>query len=446
MSLFKRPGSPNYYCEIQVALRRLVRSTGTSNRREAEAFQRRFKEEARAEARRVSSNKSGARQLVLDYTVDQMFGRYWVEHGSKLRWRAEVAGYAKRIVGILGHLKVADMNAVDIAHMTETMRDNGTGHVAINRALAVLRGAHTMAGKRWGCSVQPIDWRLLKSREPRERIRWITRQEAARLLACLPPHSSLIVEWSLYTGLRKSETLSLAWDKINSATGFADVQVKGGHWRRIQLSEPAKSILARTPHIGRLVFDGTNLRKNFEAGLLAAGITDFRFHDLRHTNATWLRREGASLEVIQRALGHSSIQVTQRYAHVDDQEVLAASNTIAPITQSNVVRFTRVRKQQFVYFVTDGAHVKIGRSSDPARRLGTLKTDSPRPLWLIGTIRADELSEIEAHARFSAHRQRGEWFVVTGDVLKEIEALCRTLNPTHVGGLRKRLTPSGSDK
>lgn len=375
-----------------------------------------------------------------------MFGRYWMEHGSKLRWSAEVAGYAKRIVRIIGHIKVADMNAIDVAHMTETLRDSGTGRVAINRAISVLRAAYTMAGRRWGCAVQPIDWRLLRSREPRERIRWITREEAARLLACLAPHTRLIVEWSLYTGLRKSETTSLIWDKINLAEGFADVQVKGGHWRRIQLSEPTKAVLARTPKAGRIVFDATNLRKNFTAGLHTAGITDFRFHDLRHTNATWLRREGASLEVIQRALGHSSVQVTQRYAHVDDQEVLAASNTITPLTTSNVVRFARARKPSFVYFVTDGKHIKIGRSTDPRRRLHALQTDHPGKLWLIGTIRADQFSELEAHARFSDQHHRGEWFLATTMMLKAIEELCRTSTPPHVGGSPARLTPGGSAK
>jgi hypothetical protein len=64
-----------------------------------------------------------AREAMLGYTIDQMLGRYWTEHGSKLRWCAEVAGYARRINYIVGHQMLSTFGDVDVAHLVETMRE-----------------------------------------------------------------------------------------------------------------------------------------------------------------------------------------------------------------------------------------------------------------------------------------------------------------------------------
>jgi integrase len=439
MSVFKRPNSPNWYTEVQVAGRRVVRSTGTSTYRAAKAYERRLREELKAEAARLGTSAK-IRQAALGYTVDQAFGRYWLDHAKNLRWAHEVAGYAKRIVAVIGDIKIADLSDVDCAHLTETLRDRGAGKVAINRALAVLRACHTMAGRRWGCQTQRIDWRMLKSPEPKERVRWITRDQASLLLSLLPPHAALIVEFALYTGLRKQEIVGLQWSNVHLADGFFDVQVKGGSVRQVLISDTARAVLERCEKGGTFVFDSTNLRKHFETALEAANIENFRFHDLRHTNATWLRQDGASLEIIRRSLGHSSITVTQRYAHVHDKEVLAAANTIKTVERANVVRFAKPAKPSFVYFITDGADFKIGRSTDPERRLTAFQVGHPKRLWLIGTVSTATLTEAEAHAMFADHARRGEWFVLSATTLKVIESLCRSTKSQDVVGSRAGLT------
>lgn len=436
MSLYKRKGSPNYYAEITVRGNRVCRSTGTANRRAAEAFERQLREETRREIDRVGSIKKAASAVALDYTIDQMFGRYWIDHASKLRWAHEIANYAQRMVNISGDVRLAKFDQQEAFRLFEILKEHGIGDVALNRAVAVLRGAHTMAGKRWGCDTRPIDWRSLKNKEAKERIRWITQDEAIRLLSCLPPHIALIVEFALYTGLRRSEVLSLAWENLESHINCIGVEVKGGEWRKVELSQAARNIIDRAPRNGRYIFDATNLRKHLAAGLAAANIRNFRFHDLRHTHATWLRQNGTALEIVQRALGHSSIQVTQRYAHVDDREVRAAINSIDSLTPTNVVGIQPRAKSKFVYFITDGDAIKIGRSSDPQRRLGVLQTGHPKPLWLIGTISCDVMTEDEAHRRFSSCALRGEWFGASEETVSEIEALCRSSKIRHVGNFR----------
>lgn len=431
MSLFQRPNSPYWYTEVQVRGRRVVRSTGTASRRAAEAYERRLKEELKREALRVGPNeKQQARHAAVDYTVDQMMGRYWLDHGCKLRWADAVAMYAKRIVETLGTIRVSDLDDVAVDRLVRTLEERGQGKVGTNRMISVLRAAHRMAMKRWGCQVRHIDWLVFRNKEPKARVRWITREEATTLIGVLPPHIALIVEFALYTGLRKAEIRSLKWENVNLSKAEVSVQVKGGHWRTVPLSDAALSVIARAPREWAEVFDAKNLRKEFEAGVVRAGISNFHFHDLRHTFATWNRRNGTALEIVQRALGHSSIQVTQKYAHVDDSEVRAASNTISAITPENVVRLDS-RRRQFVYFISDGEAIKIGKSTDPERRLKAMQVGHPKPLWLLGTITEARMTEAQAHAKFADHLVRGEWFKSTNAIVRDILAICRGSTKTH---------------
>jgi len=340
--------------------------------------------------------------------------------------------YAKRIVEVVGTIRVADLDEVAVDGLVRTLEARGQGRVGTNRMLSVLRAAHRMAMKRWGCQTRHIDWLVFRHKEPKARVRWITREEATILIGLLPPHIALIVEFALYTGLRKAEILSLKWENVNFAKGEIVVIVKGGHWRTVPLSDAAIAVLQRAPREWPEVFDGKNLRKHFEAAVRSAGLVDFNFHDLRHTFATWNRRNGAALEIVQRALGHSSIQVTQKYAHVDDSEVRAASNTISAIMPENVVRIDS-RRRQFIYFISDGDAIKIGKSTDPERRMRSMQTGHPKRLWLIGTISESRMTEAQAHARFADHLVRGEWFKSRPAIVKDIMALCRGKQSQHVG-------------
>ncbi|MEL6421636.1 MAG: tyrosine-type recombinase/integrase, partial [Pseudomonadota bacterium] len=111
-------------------------------------------------------------------------------------------------------------------------------------------------------------------------------------------------------------------------------------------STDALNVLSRADAMGRYVFNRRNCRKHFEAGLCSAGIEEFRWHDLRHTHATWLRQAGAPVEVVQRSLGHAAIGTTMRYAHVADTELqnsLQQLPTLSPTT-GGILKFP-VKKQ-----------------------------------------------------------------------------------------------------
>jgi site-specific recombinase XerD len=314
MSLFKRRGSPFWQVELVVKGVRVVRSTGTSARREAEQFERALRDQLRrevAEPRRTPA-----------FTVDQACGRYWLEHGRRLRDSRNVKRWLVYITQFLPRdLPLSELSTKHVVDMVTDMRSRAVGEISINRTVTALQGVHNRAAKSWEIETRVIDWRKLKSKE-RARIQFLEQGEALRLLEELPEHIRSVVLFLLATGLRRSEAFGLTWDKVRSES--VTVTVKGGYEREVVLGPDAAAVLAEQPRTGSHVFDVTNARKEFEAARIRANVPAIRWHDLRHTFATRLGRSGADLAVIREALGHSSISVTQKYRHVVSGEVGAA--------------------------------------------------------------------------------------------------------------------------
>lgn len=337
MSLFRRANSPYWYTEIQVKGTRIVRSTGTADRREALRYEKQLREDLKRQA--------GTKQREA-MTLDQACGKYWDDHGRTLKW--QVDWHLKKIVMFFGtELLLCELGNKHVDELAQERMKEG-GPIGVNRTLAVLRQVHRMASRKWDELTKAIDWSAHMKREPKERVRWITPAEAGKLLDELrragADHIALAVEWSLYTGCRRSETFGIGWADVDLKRGTAAVSGKTGR-RTVWLSAEARAVLARCSQERATVFDGTNYRKLFEAAVSAAEIKDFTWHDLRHTHATWMRQAGAPLEVVQRSLGHTLITTTGRYAHVDDVEVKDALRKLPSLSVtpeiSNVVPIKR---------------------------------------------------------------------------------------------------------
>jgi integrase len=333
MSLFKRTGSPYWWTEFVVKGRRVVRSTRCTSRREAEAVER--------ELRAQTAKEVGRPQISRELTVDQACGRYWIEHGRRLKDARNVQRWLRYVIQHIDpELPIAEISTRHVVSLIANLRELGRGEIAINRTVTCLQGVHNRAAKKWEEPVRAIDWTGLKTRE-RPRVRFLEQDEAQRFLAELPDHIRRLVLFILTTGLRKREAFGLTWDKVRTSSVL--VVVKGGYEREVELAPEAAMVLAETPRTGRFVFDTTNWRKHFDGAQARAGITDFRWHDLRHTFATWLGRSGAPLEVVRSQLGHSSIAVTQKYRHVVSSEVrdsLQRLPTLSP-SSGNVVPLKR---------------------------------------------------------------------------------------------------------
>lgn len=332
MSVFLRQGSPYYYAEFIIRGDRVVRSTKTTSRREAQAVEKSLRLElARKEPR------LGAGEAKL--TLDQACGRYWEEHGRKLKDARNVRRWLQYIVRHIEQTTpISALSAKHVTAMVASLEKADVGRISINRTVTTLQGVHNRAAKKWEEPVRVIDWRGMKSKET-ARTRAETRERCQAILAALPPHIKAIVLFILTTGLRKGEAFSLVWPRINFENGSINVKVKGGHDREVMLTPEALLVLHEQPREGRYVFDKTNWRKHFEKALSIAGVENFRWHDLRHTFATWMGQSGAPLEIIRDQLGHSSISVTQKYRHVVQGELKAALQRVPTIgTNSGVVR------------------------------------------------------------------------------------------------------------
>lgn len=335
MSLFKRPKSPYWYCEFTVRGVRITRSTGTASRREAERYQRNAREAAKKELNAKTTPS-------VSLTLDQACGRYWIEHGHRLRDARNVERWLRYVlIHLDGGLPLSDLRTKHVNDLVSGMRSAGRGEVSINRTVTALQGVHNRASKIWEEPCAVIDWKPHKSKET-ARTNWISVDQAQALLAELPEHTRRLVMFMLSTGIRQKEAFELCWDKVSLERSQITIIAKGGVVRDVDLSPEAAMILAQAPRLGGQVFDTTNWRRHFDRAKRTAGVADLRWHDLRHTFASWLGRSGAPLDVIRDTLGHSSISVTQKYRHVARTEVREALNRMPTIGEhANVVPLKR---------------------------------------------------------------------------------------------------------
>jgi integrase len=315
-----------------------LRSTGVTDRREAEAIARRI-------ARELEEKELPRRGQEI-ITVADMFSRWIDERGHELRSGKDIKWQIEMILRLLGGAKIVrELGNKEVSGFVQDAKAEKQGPVVINRCLSRLRATMNYAAIHWEEPVKVINWKAMMLREPKERDVYIKPEEARRLFEALPEHIALAFAFSLYTGVRLNELETLVWDRVDLARGVALVVTKaqGTHvvTRNVWLSVKAAAILhqiqrslptdsaAKTP-----VFDLTNRRKHWEAARKAIGREDLHWHDIRAATATWSRQyAGKDLRLIGRALGHTGgTEVTARYARVVDSEVVDMLNQIPDIT------------------------------------------------------------------------------------------------------------------
>ena len=164
----------------------------------------------------------------------------------------------------------------------------------------------------------------------------LSREEFERLVSFLPQHAARIVTTAYYTGMRAGEIFGLTWDRVNLKEGFIDLEpedTKTSEPRRIYLSPVLKDIfsqLSRVRHINHnfvFTYKGNpvkEIKSTFRSACKKAGIRDFRFHDLRHTFNTNMRKAGVDRSVIMKITGHKTMSMFERYNTVDKDDAQEA--------------------------------------------------------------------------------------------------------------------------
>ena len=215
----------------------------------------------------------------------------------------------------------------------------------VNRYLAALSHAFTVAVNEWGWLDDSPMRKVSRLKEPRGRVRFLSDDEREALLsACWDSDNDLlytVVVLALSTGMRRGEIMGLMWDDVDLHRGRITLHdTKNNERRVVPLVGKALELLTTRSKVRRidtpLLFPGKvksnesiDLRTPWETAVKNAGIEDFRFHDLRHSAASYLAMNGASLAEIAEVLGHKTLQMVKRYSH------LSEAHTAGVVTRMN---------------------------------------------------------------------------------------------------------------
>jgi len=195
----------------------------------------------------------------------------------------------------------------------------------INRDLSRLRRMFSLAVE-WGLLEESPMQGIKFLRENNARTRYLSLEECQRLIAsCMAPHIRAMVSVALHSGMRLGEILNLRWYDLDFSSGFILVRdSKNGESRHVPMDATLFALFRAYPHrLGTdLVFSSpagghiVDVRTGFLNSCKRAGLIDLHFHDLRHTFASQFVMSGGDLYILKEILGHKSITMTQRYAHL----------------------------------------------------------------------------------------------------------------------------------
>lgn len=203
-----------------------------------------------------------------------------------------------------------------------------TSPATANRLLALIRSIMRKAALDWEWIDKPPVIKLY--RESKRRVRYLTPEQAATLLRELPEHLADMVRFSLATGLRRANVTKLEWSQVDIARRVAWIhgdQAKAGKPIHVTLNATALDML--TKQVGKhpkwvFTYKGKPVTqvttKAWYKALNRAGIENFRWHDLRHTWASWLTQQGVPLNVIQEMGAWESSEMVKRYAHLAPEQ------------------------------------------------------------------------------------------------------------------------------
>lgn len=275
------------------------------------------------------------------HTLAELIDRYARDvlpqkKGAKLQgqqlgwWKAAIGSYALADVTPSLLAEYRDKLAGEV-----TVRRKLRSPASVNRYIAALSHAFTIAVKEWGWMEDSPMRKVTKPREPRGRVRFLSDEERVRLLkSCKEssnPYLYPVVVLALSTGMRSGEIMGLTWDNVDLNRGRAILhETKNGERRAVALTGHALELLKELGKVRRidsnLLFPAKetkttkpiDIRKPWETAVQKAELHDFHFHDLRHSAASYLAMNGASLAEIAEVLGHKTLQMVKRYAHLSE--------------------------------------------------------------------------------------------------------------------------------
>jgi len=301
--------------------RTVYESSGSEKFRDAEALLIQRKQS-------IKEGKQPEIKRIVNHTFRELSEKYlaWIEGRQK---SAKIKGYIiRQLVEMFGNLPLRSFNTSLVEQLQTDSMKRGLRNSSCNKILNILKHMFTKA----------VEWEMVESeslkrirkvkllRDDGKRLRYLSREECQALINNCDPHLKPIVITALNTGMRKGEILSLEWDNVDLRHGFILLDVtKNGERREIPINDTLKATLqgiTRRLDVPYVFYEQSmgkayqDVKRSFKTALRRTGIKDFHFHDLRHTFASQLVMAGVDITTVKDLLGHKTLNMTLRYAHL----------------------------------------------------------------------------------------------------------------------------------
>lgn len=287
-------------------------------------------------------------------TLGELLNKYEENHKHQASFGSWKAVCLPRFRSYFGEdTRLANIRYVDLETYRNWLQETPTRHgtvrkaATVNREISCLHHLFAKAVEWEMVERSPFErGRTLLLKENNKRLRYLSAEEIGRLMAECPEHLRRIVECALHTGMRRGEILNLKWSQIRNGFIYLE-KTKTNEARQVPINNDLAGLFKeiRKELRGEYVFtyrkneekikDHTRYRKRtevfplgqsvgsvktaFNGALKRAGIENFRFHDLRHTFASQLIMRGGTLKDVQEILGHKTMTMTLRYAHLSQE-------------------------------------------------------------------------------------------------------------------------------
>lgn len=308
----------SYWMDVQINGKRLRESLKTNDKKLAQQLHDMRKAELWREGVLKEKPKKTFKEACARWLVERAHKRSLADDQLKINFLLPKIG--STLLSELTRDKIENVLPKDVSGATR------------NRYRALIRAMLRAAEREW-------DWLdrapvLRTEAEPKRRVAYLTRDQAEVLIACLPEKYRMPVRFALLTGLRRSNVFGLTWEAVdldNSMVHVAEEDAKAGQRILVPLNKSAKALLESfpEPRKGRVWGDMDRIWANtWTAACKRAGVPGFRFHDLRHTWASWHAMAGTPLSVLQELGGWHSHEMVQRYAHLSPEHLANAAERV----------------------------------------------------------------------------------------------------------------------
>ena len=333
--IYRRPDSSLWWINATLPNGKRVRqSAGTDVKEDAEAYLAKLKLDAYRETHFGIKPQRSWQEAVVRY----------LELKRTLRSFSDVQRICRFLDPYLGSMMLNQINGDVVWSVVQGETKRGNKPATVNRTLSTMRALLRMARDEWQWIDNFPKIKLLTGEV--ERNRWLTHADADRLIQNCAPHLAALVRFALATGCRASEITGLEWNRVDLDRRTAWLnKTKNGMPRGVPLNEDAIEVLeeqqGKNPKFC-FTFRGEAIQRAISntawySALEATGIEDFRFHDLRHTWASWHRQAGTSCDELKDLGGWKSRVMVDRYAKYATEHLAVAANRIQRVRDENVV-------------------------------------------------------------------------------------------------------------